>query len=117
MQRTVLIGLFIAAIGAAMIASLGTSNLAFAQANNLFGQEAKQLAQCSASTCVRETQDPNDPRSAMGEHSADTNGGGARTDPGRVGIGNVGEDILGIGKSTPSEAIGALCGNDGSGCP
>jgi hypothetical protein len=53
----------------------------------------------------------------MGEHSADTNGGGARTDPGRVGIGNVGEDILGIGKSTPSEAIGALCGNDGSGCP
>jgi hypothetical protein len=46
MRKTVLTGLIAAAIGAAMIASLGTSNLAFAQAKNLFGQEASQLAQC-----------------------------------------------------------------------
>jgi hypothetical protein len=32
-------------------------------------------------------------------------------------IGNVDEDILGIGKSTPSEVIRQLCGPTGSRCP
>jgi hypothetical protein len=46
MNKTILMGLIVGAISATMTTSLGTSNLAFAQAKNLFGQEASQLAQC-----------------------------------------------------------------------
>jgi hypothetical protein len=57
----------------------------------------------------------------MGKHSAAVNGGGSpiaglKEQP-RTGIGNVGEDILGIGKAHPSEMIGTLCGPTGGGCP
>jgi hypothetical protein len=113
------LGLIVAAIGAAMIASLGTSNLAFAQAKNLFGQEASQLAQCKKEQtgCLGE---PVTNKGGMGQYSASVTGGGSdlgglKQQP-RVGIGNVGEELLGIGKSHPSEVIGTLCGNSGSGC-
>jgi hypothetical protein len=116
MKKSVLMGLIVGAIGAAMITSLGTSNLAFAQAKNLFGQEASQLAQCDLN-CLGE---PNTDKGGMGQHSASTTGGGSaigglKQEP-RVGIGNVGEDILGIGKAHPSEVIATLCPTPSS-CP
>ena len=107
-------GLSIAAIGAALMTSLGTSNVAFAQANNLFGQEASQLGQCQ-SDCLG---DPNTSKGGMGQHSSSSVSGGSGPAGQRVGIGNVGEDILGSNeKLTPSEVIGRLCGSSGGGCP
>jgi hypothetical protein len=115
MKKTVLIGLFIAAIGGAMIASLGTSNLAFAQASNSqFGQEASQLAKCQTN-CLGE---PNTNKGGMGQHTSSSVSGGSGPEGQRVGIGNVGEDILGSSeKLTPSEVIRQLCGPTGGGCP
>jgi hypothetical protein len=118
MKKTVLMGLIVAAIGAAMIVSLGTSNLAFSQiAPNLAGQEASQLAQCQTD-CLGE---PDTNKGGMGQHSASVTGGGSalgglKQEP-RVGLGNVGEDILGSSeKLTPSEVIAQLC-PDPSSCP
>ena len=114
MKKTALMGLIVAAIGAAMIASLGTLNLAFAQANNLFGKEASQLARCQTD-CLGE---PNTNKGGMGQHSSSSVSGGSGPTGSRVGIGNVGEDILGsTEKLTPSEVIGRLCGPTGGGCP
>jgi hypothetical protein len=113
MQKTILMGLTIV-IGVTMVLSLGTSNLALATVeNNLFGQEARELAQCE-SDCLDE-EDTN--KGAMGQHSSDERSGGERSSP-RVGIGNVGEEILDSDeKLTPSEVIGELCGEDGDDCP
>jgi hypothetical protein len=98
----------------ATIASIGTSNLASAQENNLFGQEASELAQCDEDECVGEEQTN---KGAMGQHSSDETSGGEQSSP-RVGIGNVGEEILQSDeKLTPSEVIGELCGEEGENCP
>jgi hypothetical protein len=93
-------------------AASGLIPAATAVEKNLFGQEAKQLAQCE-SDCLGES-DTN--KGAMGQHSSDTHSGGERSEP-RVGIGNVGEDILESDeKLHPSEVIDRLC-NGGSDCP
>ena len=90
----------------AAIAAIGTSNLASAQENNLFGQEASQLAQCEKDVCVGEEQTN---KGAMGQHSSDESSGGEQSSP-RVGIGNVGEELLDSEeKLTPSEVIVELC--------
>jgi hypothetical protein len=113
MRKSILMGLILAVLGTSMVASIGTSNLAFAQ-NNLFGQEGSELAQCDEDVCVGEVQTN---KGAMGQHSSNERSGGELTSP-RFGIGNVGEEILGSDeKLTPSEVIGVLCGEDGAGCP
>lgn len=110
MKTTVLMGLIVAAIGAAMIASLGTSNLAFAQANNLAGQEARELARCQTD-CLGE---PDTNKGGMGQHSSSEESGGEQSEP-RKGLANA---LTEHGDPNhPSEVIGTLCGNDGSGCP
>jgi hypothetical protein len=118
MKKTILMGLIVGAIGATMITSLGTSNLAFAQAKNLFGQEARQLAQCDVN-CLPPPAgpEPNTNKGGMGQHSSSSVSGGSGPAGQRVGIGNVGEDILGIGKAHPSEVISTLCGPTGGTCP
>jgi hypothetical protein len=106
MKKTILMGLILAVLGTSMVASIGTSNLASAQENNLFGQEGSQLAQCEEDVCVGEEQTN---KGAMGQHSSDETSGGEQSHP-RVGIGNVGEEILGSEeKLTPSEVIVELC--------
>jgi hypothetical protein len=115
MKKTILMGLILAVLGTSMVASIGTSNLASAQVeNNLFGQEARELAQCDEDECVGEEQTN---KGAMGQHSSDETSGGELSSP-RVGIGNVGEEILESDeKLTPSEVIGELCGEEGENCP
>ena len=99
----------------AAMAAIGTSNLASATVeNNLFGQEASELARCDQDKCVGEEQTN---KGAMGQHSSDESSGGEQSHP-RVGLGNVGEEILGSPeKLTPSEVIGKLCGEEGQNCP
>jgi hypothetical protein len=99
----------------AAMAAIGTSNLASATVeNNLAGQEASELAQCDQDECVGEEQTN---KGAMGQHSSDESSGGEQSHP-RVGLGNVGEEILGSPeKLTPSEVIGKLCGEEGQNCP
>jgi hypothetical protein len=110
MRKTVLTGLIAAAIGAAMIASLGTSNLAFAQERNLAGQEAQQLARCQ-SDCLGESDTD---KGAMGQHSSAEASGGERTQP-RNGLANA---LTEHGDPQhPSAVIGTLCGTSGGGCP
>jgi hypothetical protein len=115
MKKTILMGLILAVLGTSMVASIGTSNLASAQVeNNLAGQEASELAQCDEDECVDEEQTN---KGAMGQHSSDERSGGEQSSP-RVGLGNVGEELLGSDeKLTPSEVIGELCGEEGENCP
>ena len=118
MKKSVLMGLIVGAIGAAMIASLGMSNLAFAQATNLFGQEASQLAQCKKEPSTDCLGEPVTNKGGMGQHSSSSVSGGSGPSGQRVGIGNVGEDILqSPTKLKPNEVIAALCGPTGGGCP
>lgn len=115
-------GLIVAVIGTAMIASISTSNLASASVRtndknpntdkpSLAGQEASELARCD-SGCLGED-DTN--KGAMGQHSSDDESGGERTEHPRSGLSRA----LSDDPQHPSEVIENenVCGENGDNCP
>ncbi|MGH9986058.1 MAG: hypothetical protein ACRD8W_19120 [Nitrososphaeraceae archaeon] len=104
MEKTILIGLIIGAIGTAMILS-STIPSTMAAKKNLFGQEAAENAK-----------NKDFAEGSMGDHSK---AGGAAGDPpfdqdrdkGRDGI----PHALG-GQDHPSDVIATLCGDEGENC-
>jgi hypothetical protein len=107
MKKTILMGFIIASFGAAMVASIGTSNPAFATADNnpntddpnRAGQAAADLAQSDSGTN----------KGAMGQHSSDDASGGDRTEHPRSGLPNA---LGGDNPEHPSEVIQCVTGGE-----